>query len=113
MFVEDRFGYRRADITVTTSGQPVTSDPLIVDVIYNALSVHVCAPTNGTGYMEYTLSSVAEVEAGTACWAIWPAGTVQGDNNGHTLVVDTIIGAVTAVRVVTTSGDIELAVVAR
>ena len=72
----------------------------------NVLTVGLVKETTGTGKIQFTLSSASSVIAGTAVWIDWPAGSVTATT------VDRILGPVTAVRAIVSSGVLRFYVVA-
>lgn len=55
--------------------------------------------TGATARIEYTLSTIAEVEAGTAVWQAWAKGDITAT------ATDALLGRVTALRMITAGGD--------
>lgn len=82
---EERGFYRAS---TTFSG---TSEPIHLLGHYHNVSVAV-HPETGTARVEATLSTVAEVEAGTARWIEWPRGDVASAAD------DGLLTSATAVR---------------
>lgn len=81
----------RFSASVTGAGDWVILPPEIGDAVVSV------APSSGTARIEYTLSSVADVEAGTAVARNWPDGDVAG-------YTDSLISnSVTAIRCVSTA----------
>lgn len=60
----------------------------------------VLASVNSSGRIEYTLSPLETVSAGTANWRSWPAGNVTKNTD------DLLVCAVTALRAVCVAGAI-------
>lgn len=96
-------------IHTETLGAGLTSDPLMLPSVYgrmrsdDRISV-VCIPAVGaTGKIQYTLSSVANVEAGSAIWIDWPSGNVTAAT-GYA-----INGPVTALRCINVAGAFSVA----
>lgn len=98
----DRFGYNRAEIFVE-SGQ--FSPPLIVDVIYNAMTVAVI-PT-GRAKAQFTICSISDIQINNAVWFDWD---ISETNEAS---ADTIYGVVTAIRLNSLYGQAAMKVVAR
>jgi hypothetical protein len=73
---------------------PLNGKPLTCTLIAGA----------GTGKIQFTTSSEAAVIAGTATWQDWE-GVTTGTGS------DVLIGAVTAVRGVSTSGEVKIELV--
>ncbi|MFW0778408.1 MAG: hypothetical protein ACN2B6_11905 [Rickettsiales bacterium] len=88
----NNYGSYRAEVTTTS-----TSDAVILRPHVKSTSVGLYA-TSGA-YVEYTLSTLDKVEAGTADWIVWPLGVVSANST------DSIMSTVTAVRAVSESGD--------
>jgi len=103
-FYEDtsRFGYKRAELVIA-SGQ--TSSPLIVDIIYNAMTIAVIP--QGSAKAQYTICTKEDIDIDKAVWFDW--------NIEETTVAaaDTVYGVVTAIRLVSLSGNATIKVVAR
>ena len=78
-----------------------TSEPLIMPELDNhrPSSVGVSPGAGGTARVEYSLSTVAEVKAGTAKWRPWPYGDVSSDTD------DVLDGPVTALRMTAATAD--------
>lgn len=89
----------RADVRWfhTETVTDATSDPLIIPSVGRDIAVAVTPGTAAT--VQYSLSSYAEIEAGTAMWHDWPAGEVAETT------VDSIAGAVSALRLVSTGAS--------
>lgn len=87
-----RISYRHSE-TVTDA----TSEPLSIEVNDKPAIVVVVPGTDAK--VQYTLSFPADVDAGNAVWIDWPAGTVTVQT------VDSIEGAVTALRLVSTGAS--------
>lgn len=78
-----------------------TSDPLYMPERDNhkPATVGVSPGVGGTALVEYSLSSVAAVKAGTAIWRSWPYGDVSVDTD------ELLEGPVTALRMTATTAD--------
>lgn len=93
--------------TVRTHKQTVaagtTSDPVIIRAGYRNVStgVHPAAgaPGGTTGNVQFTISALADVEAGTAKWRNWLHGPIDDE------VAQLAIG-VTAVRCAAANGNV-------
>lgn len=66
----------RHSATVTAD---TTSDPVKIPPDKGALTVGVAPVAGGTGKVQYTLSSHAEIDADTAQWFDWDQGAVPND----------------------------------
>ncbi len=97
-----RFGYNRAELSVTGGA---TSQPVIVDVIYNAMTVGVIP--QGTAKAQFTLCDKSTIQNDTATWFDWDIGETSEAS------ADTIYGVVSAIRLVSINGSAILKVVAR
>lgn len=73
------------------TGVAVASDPVIV-AGYRSVSVGVGAVSGSGNAVQYSLSPIADVEAGTAQWFTWASGAVSAN------AADNLEGPVTAVR---------------
>ena len=62
------------------------------------VSVTVAADGSNTGYIEVTNYPLDDVEGDTAVWETWPHGDVSAN------AFDTILGPVTAIRLIATAG---------
>jgi hypothetical protein len=69
------------------------------------VSVGLVPAGGASGKVQYTLSPPAAVEGATATWRDWPGGVVTETTD------DVLVGPVTAVRAVSSSGDVTLEVV--
>ncbi len=74
-----------------------TSDPLILPAVGRDVAVGVVPGTDAK--VQYTLSGYDAIEADTATWHDWPAGTVAEQT------ADSITGAVSALRLVSTGAS--------
>ena len=74
-----------------------TSDPLILPSLGRAASVSVVPGTDAL--VQFTMSSYADIEANTATWHDWPAGTVTAKTS------DVVDGSVSALRVTSTGAS--------
>ena len=86
------YGYFFAEASVE-DGQ--TSD--FIKLEHNALTTVYAFP-EGRCTVEYTPDDVATINAGNADWLSWPKGRVRRDTS------DTILGVVSAVRLVSDNG---------
>lgn len=98
---EEGFGFYYVEVSVT-GGQ--TSD--YVKLPYNAQSSVAIYPNN-RAKVQYTLSSIDKLEAGTADWIDWPLGSINRNDS------DTIVGVATSVRLVSDNGVARMEVLAR
>lgn len=80
-----------------TLGAAATSDPVLIGGRYRSVSVGV-SQIGTQARIEYTLSPVSKVEAGTAQWQAWLSGDVAANT------ADNLEGPVTAVRAVAITG---------
>ena len=71
----------------------------------NTISIGLVPAGGASGKIQYTLSPPSVVEAGSATWRDWPSAVVAATTD------DVLIGPVTAVRGVSSSGNITLEVV--
>ncbi len=83
----------------------VTGPVVLIPDGIRTLSVGIVPIDGGSGKVQYTLSSPADVEADAATWRDWPSGVVSAVTD------DTLTGPVTAVRAISASGEIRLEVV--
>lgn len=82
-----------------TAGQ--TSEVILADQRTGPRPSVVLHPNPiGTGQVQATLSSVQDIEAGTARWVPWPSGTVA------VTTLDVIVASFTALRAVCLTGAI-------
>lgn len=98
---DNKTAFFSGKVTVATGE---TSDYAILP--YNAESSVAVYPS-GRAKCQYTLSKVADVEAGTATWIDWPLGVVSAND------ADTIIGVASAVRLVSLQGEATMEVIAK
>lgn len=87
----DDYGYFRFSLQFTG-----TTDSLMLQsgMMNVSAAIH---PASGTARIEFTLSSPAEVQAGTARWVAWPLGDVSRAS------ADAMISCATALRGVATT----------
>lgn len=97
---EDDYGTHRA--SVTTTG---TSDPVMM--VYSASKTTAAIYPTDQAKVQHTISTPAEIEAGTAEWIDWDKGKVRVNTS------DSLIGTVTAIRAVALSGSVDMEVIAR
>ena len=95
------YGYWHAKVTVA-DGE--TSD--YIKLNYDAQTSVAVYPDN-RARCEYTLSSFEDLQAGTAKWIPWSLRDVRRDSS------DTIVGVVSAVRLVSRNGAATMEVLAR
>lgn len=102
-------GYGFWDAVVTV-GSGETSD--FVRLNYDATTSVAVFPSSGgdRAKCQYTLTKIDEVSSGNGRWLDWPKGTVNGNAVGES---DTIVGVVTAVRLVSVNGPATMEVIAR
>lgn len=79
-------GFWRSEIQFTGTTRPFR---VPVGPAFISAAIH---PSSGTARVEFTLSSPASVESGTARWIAWPFGDVSQSK------ADALISAVTAIR---------------
>lgn len=79
-------GFWRAEIQFTGTTRPFR---VPVGPAFISAAIH---PASGAARVEFTLSSPAAVESGTARWIAWPMGDVSQGK------ADALISAVTAIR---------------
>ncbi len=84
-----------------------TGDAVVIPPLANGKERITCTLIAGasTGKFQVTTSSDAKVTAGTATWQDWAKGAQTGT------VSDVLVGPVTGVRGVSTSGEISIEVV--
>lgn len=85
------YGFFRASLQFTG-----TTDSIMLQSAMTEISAAV-HPASGTARVEFTLSSAAEVAAGTARWIVWPLGDVSKAS------ADALISCATAIRGVATA----------
>jgi len=90
-----------------TKSAGTNTDPVLVPAGAGLITGWIVALviSSGSGRVEYSTSSRASVEAGTANWKAWDAGNVSA-------TADDILEPVTAVRGVRLTGTIILEVIA-
>jgi hypothetical protein len=81
-----------------TSGE--TSDTLVIRHTENTLSMAIHPNPTGAGKFQFTLSSIEKIKADTALWVDWSKGNV------NVTTTDILMGPVTGIRVVCSSGDV-------
>jgi hypothetical protein len=96
--------YERA-LEAAFPGSPV-SPWILVPRDVKGCSVMISFPGGGQGRVEFTVDTIARVEAGTATYQIWPKGSVLVTTNDA-------CEPVTALRVVAESGTARIAVRAK
>lgn len=84
-----------------------TSDWFAVPSCTPAISVAIHPAAGQTARAEYTLSSPAEIEAGTAKWIPWPLGDVSASSS------DALLTMCVAIRGVASGGTAAIEVLAR
>jgi len=75
-----------------------TADPVLLGARWRNVSVGVAGISGGSAKVQYTLDTIATVEAGTALWCDWTSGDVTANT------ADNLEGPVTAVRGVMNTG---------
>lgn len=98
----DRFSVPDGYVYSETIADGVTSEPVKLHRyrgMADNISLALIAGT-GTGKFQYTLDADEMIDVDTAVWYDWD----KGDNTGTT--VDALISSVSAVRGVSTSGEI-------
>lgn len=98
---EGNYGVYSATVDVA-DGQ--TSD--WVKLEYNT-STSVAVHPDGRAYCEYTLTPFDDVVAGNAKWIAWPLGRIRNPDS------DFLIGAATAIRLVSENGAATMEVLAK
>ncbi len=86
------YGSYRADVTTTSTSEVVLLRP-------HVSTTSVGLYTTSNAHVEYTLAKIADIEAETAEWIVWPLGVVSVNST------DSIVSKVTAIRAVSDSGD--------
>lgn len=84
-----------------------TSDSIYIPPGMMSISVALHPAVGQTARIEYTLSSSARINAGTARWIAWPLGDISASN------ADSLLTTAAAIRVVSSSGTATLELVAR
>ena len=97
----NEYGYYRASTSVA-DGE--TSD--YIKANYNTQPTVAVYPA-GKCYVEYTLSSPSEIDAGNAEWINWPIGNTKKN------AADTVIGVISAVRLVSVNGAATMEVLSK
>lgn len=97
---QDSGQYLHTETVTTATGIAISMHQDI-----NLITVGLIPKTVGTGKVQYTLDSNAAIDASTADWIDWPAGSVS------VATVDSLIAPVTAVRCVISSGTMKFNVV--
>lgn len=94
--------YRR----LLTVASPGTSTPVRVKAEMTDVTVAVF-PTGGISKIQFSLSPLSDVDGGTARWVDWDFGNVTQ------ATADALASIVTAIRLVVTSGNCTMEVIAR
>ena len=97
----EEYGYYRASVTVASGD---ASD--YVKTNYNTQPTVAVYPS-GRCYVEYTLSTPAVIDAGNAEWIKWPIGNTRRN------AADTVVGVVSAVRLVSITGAATMEVLSK
>lgn len=87
------YGFWRASVDVTAGA---TSDWVMVN--YNNTRTTVAVYPTTRAKAQYTVDSVAEINAGTATWIDWPLGATTSPKT------DTLMGVCTGIRLVSVIG---------
>lgn len=87
------YGFWRAWINVSNGG---ISDYILLN--YNTSRTTVAVYPSTRAKAQYTISSTAMIDAGTAKWIDWPIGATTADKT------DTLLGIATAIRLVSLIG---------
>ncbi len=98
---DNESGFYSAKVSVTAGN---TSD--FVKLPYNAETTVAVYPDT-RARCEFTISPIADVEAGTATWLTWSLGTVTNDD------ADTLLGVASAVRLVSEQGAATMEVISK
>ena len=103
VFQKRNSGFSQFEISQATAG---TSDAYVIPRDYNDLLIGIYPGIASSAKLQYSLSSLDDITAGTAEWQDWDAGSVSVDTT------DTLYVPV-AVRLVVSSGSATLAGVLR
>lgn len=98
---QDGYGFYKTKVDVAAGA---TSD--YIKLNFNTETSVAVYPTN-RARCEFSVSPLADVEAGTATWIAWPLGNVRTES------ADTIIGVASAIRLVSDAGSATMEVLAR
>lgn len=85
---------------VESLGTAETSDPVLIGARFRNVSIGIGGHSGGSAKVQYTLDTIANVEADAADWVDWASGDVAAGTNA----AENLEGPVTAVRGVMNTG---------
>ncbi len=96
---DSEYGFWRASVSVSGGA---TSDYVVVN--YNNARTTVAVYPATRAKAQYSVDSIAKIDAGTAVWIDWPIGAITAPRS------DTLIGVCTAIRLVSVIGSASMEV---